>query len=633
MKKILLSSSTLLLAVVCLTACQDKKEVRLEDNFYQAVNQKWQKENPLKDNQDAISSFDVLQEEIDQQLQKDLDDFSSGKKDLPFQAMQPAVDFYKLAMNFEEREDLSIAIIKPYLDEIESIESFQDYQLIEKDRLLQKKAMPYNLASGAFSHQRVLYLEAPNLILRTTSNYEDEKSKKEYLEIFCKNSSSLLKKLGYSDKKSQSIIEDTIAFDELLLPYMQHKSGKLIGTGNQNTHLIQLMKSITGDIKDDIAVSEDVYFSNTDKIINEENFPIMKSWLLVQQVLQLSELVDKDTYDRANQVNLELRGLKENDNPEKNALLYTYSLFPEVLSSYYGQTYFMEEDKQQVIEMTTAIRGTFKERLKTLDWLTEPTREKAIEKVDKMTLHIAYPDAMDPIADTFTVDKNSNLVDAYLALKSQRLAYDLGHLGQQEQHLWIAPSFNVNAFYSPTENAIYLPASILQAPFYDSQQSKAENYGGIGTTIAHEMIHAFDNKGAMYDSEGKSNFWWTLEDRKTFLDRMLAVEKQWSNLSYADQKVDGQLTLGENIADAGGLAFALETYGKPDKAFFQAFARAHRSNARKEYTKYLLTYDPHSPDELRTNIPLQNLDAFYEVYDIKEGDGMYLPPQERVNVW
>lgn len=429
------------------------------------------------------------------------------------------------------------------------------------------------------------------------------------------------------------MVQQAMDFDELLVPYLTGSSSILTSSGNQNTDLIQLMATVLDGRETKIFVDEAVYFSNTDKIVNEENFPLMKSWMLVTQVLQLSDLLDEASFEYSNRLYQELGGLGEMTSLESAALQRAYQLFPETLSFYYGQTYFNPEDKEDVIGMTSAIRETFIERLKTLDWLTEPSRKKAIEKVEEMILHVAYPEEIDPISAYFSVHEQANLLEACLSLKQARISYDLEHLGQVESHVWSKPSFLVNAYYSPAENAIYLPASILQAPYYSSQQTRAENYGGIGAIIAHEMVHAFDDQGSNYDSQGQPYFWWTLEDRQTFLERMYQMEQQWSGLSYAGQALDGKLTLAENIADAGGLSVALETYGKPDEAFFEAYARSFRSKVRKEVESLLLENDPHAPAELRVNVPLQNLDSFYEVYDIQEGDGMYLPPEERVIVW
>ncbi len=634
-KKLMLVSLgllSLLLLVICLNRLS-QRPASLADNFYQVVNQDWLAENQLDENQMDLSNISVLQDEIDQKMEEDLATFASGEKDVPLSEMEAVVGFYRMALDFESRERDSIETLRPYLEEIEAIATFEDYQKLEKERLLQTKALPYRLSSLTFSRTKYLQLEAPVLLLGDPFYYQDQASKEKYLESFRKGAVSLMRHVGYSKGESQTLVQQAMDFDELLVPYLTGSSSILTSSGNQNTDLIQLMATVLDGRETKIFVDEAVYFSNTDKIVNEENFPLMKSWMLVTQVLQLSDLLDEASFEYSNRLYQELGGLGEMTSLESAALQRAYQLFPETLSFYYGQTYFNTEDKEDVIGMTSAIRETFIERLKTLDWLTEPSRKKAIEKVEEMILHVAYPEEIDPISAYFSVHEQANLLEACLSLKQARISYDLEHLGQVESHVWSKPSFLVNAYYSPAENAIYLPASILQAPYYSSQQTRAENYGGIGTIIAHEMVHAFDDQGSNYDSQGQPYFWWTLEDRQTFLERMYQMEQQWSGLSYAGQALDGKLTRGENIADAGGLSVALETYGKPDEAFFEAYARSFRSKVRKEVESLLLENDPHAPAELRVNVPLQNLDSFYEVYDIQEGDGMYLPPEERVIVW
>lgn len=634
-KKLMLVSLgllSLLLLVICLNRLS-QRPASPADNFYQAVNQDWLAENQLDEDQMDLSNISVLQDEIDQKMEEDLATFASGEKDVPLSEMEAVVGFYRMALDFESRERDSIENLRPYLEEIEAIATFEDYQKLEKERLLQTKALPYRLSSLTFSRTKYLQLEAPVLLLGDPFYYQDQASKEKYLESFRKGAVSLMRHVGYSKGESQTLVQQAMDFDELLVPYLTGSSSILTSSGNQNTDLIQLMATVLDGRETKIFVDEAVYFSNTDKIVNEENFPLMKSWMLVTQVLQLSDLLDEASFEYSNRLYQELGGLGEMTSLESAALQRAYQLFPETLSFYYGQTYFNPEDKEDVIGMTSAIRETFIERLKTLDWLTEPSRKKAIEKVEEMILHVAYPEEIDPISAYFSVHEQANLLEACLSLKQARISYDLEHLGQVESHVWSKPSFLVNAYYSPAENAIYLPASILQAPYYSSQQTRAENYGGIGAIIAHEMVHAFDDQGSNYDSQGQPYFWWTLEDRQTFLERMYQMEQQWSGLSYAGQALDGKLTLAENIADAGGLSVALETYGKPDEAFFEAYARSFRSKVRKEVESLLLENDPHAPAELRVNVPLQNLDSFYEVYDIQEGDGMYLPPEERVIVW
>lgn len=211
--------------------------------------------------------------------------------------------------------------------------------------------------------------------------------------------------------------------------------------------------------------------------------------------------------------------------------------------------------------------------------------------------------------------------------------------------MWLVPADTVNAFYNPLSNSITFPAAILQAPFYDLDQSSAENYGGIGAVIAHEISHAFDNNGAKFDQFGNLTNWWTEEDLAAFEEKSELMVAQWDGMPYAEGTVNGRLTVSENIADLGGIMTAYETLmleltdaSDEDKQlageeYFNNWVRIWRSLQRPEYTDLLLILDSHAPNELRAIIPPQNIEAFYDIYDVEEGGGMYMAPEERLVIW
>ena len=218
----------------------------------------------------ALSNISILQDEIDQKIEGDLATFASGEKDVPLSEMEAVVDFYRMALDLESRERDSIENLRPYLEEIEAIATFEDYQKLEKERLLQAKALPYSLSSLTLSRSKYLQLEAPVLFLGDSFYYQDQASKEQYLESFRKGAVSLMQHVGYSKEESQTLVQQAMDFDELLVPYLTGSPGILTSSGNQNTELIQLMSTLLDGKETKIVVDEAVYFSNTDKIVNED---------------------------------------------------------------------------------------------------------------------------------------------------------------------------------------------------------------------------------------------------------------------------------------------------------------------------------------------------------------------------
>jgi putative endopeptidase len=287
--------------------------------------------------------------------------------------------------------------------------------------------------------------------------------------------------------------------------------------------------------------------------------------------------------------------------------------------------------------MVQKMINVYKKRLTNNQWLSQATRQKAVLKLDKLGIQVGYPDKLDELYKKFKV-KGSSLVEN--ALHFEKIA-NLDHYGKWGQPVdrtrWEMSAQIVNAYYNPSYNIIVFPAAILQTPFYSLKQSSSENFGGIGAVIAHEISHAFDNNGAHFDEYGNLNNWWTEDDLKHFKKLAQKMITEFDGLKTPAGKVNGKLVVSENIADAGGLSCALKAAkGEPDadlKAFFINWARVWCMKSSLERQKLLLNIDVHAPNELRADIQPKNLADFYQTFNIQPGDGMYLPPKKRVNIW
>jgi len=292
--------------------------------------------------------------------------------------------------------------------------------------------------------------------------------------------------------------------------------------------------------------------------------------------------------------------------------------------------------------MIGEIVQTYKSRLEQLEWMSMETKARALEKLAKFNVKIGFPDKWTDFSN-LSISSNLMFYENILEASKWELEHNMAKLYKPVDKLeWHMNAHDINAYYSPTMNEIVFPAGILQAPFYSPDQTLAENLGGIGAVIGHEITHGFDDKGRLYDANGNLNDWWTESDANQFEGLSAKLEEHFNSFSYFDMGVNGKLTLGENIADLGGITFSLKTLERivpPEQLaeqtaqlFFQ-WAKIWRCNITDDSLKNQLLTDPHSPTQLRVNAILQNLDEFYQIFNIKPGDPMYLNPESRSKIW
>ena len=319
----------------------------------------------------------------------------------------------------------------------------------------------------------------------------------------------------------------------------------------------------------------------------------------------------------------------------------------EALGKLYVAQYFPPESKAKMLELVSGIREAMKVRIEKLDWMSQPTKTKALEKLSKLTVKIGYPDKW---RDYSALEiKETDLYGNVERAAAFEWNYQLARLDKPvDRTEWGMTPPTVNAYYQPTRNEIVFPAAILQPPFFDPQGDPAVNFGGIGGVIGHELTHAFDDQGRKSDGDGKLTDWWTAEDAAKFDARAEVLGKEYSAFqALPGAYVNGKQTMGENIADLGGLLLAVDAYhaslkGQPapvidgmtgDQRVFLGWAQVWRGKLREDRLRQLLVVDVHSPNEARVDVPVRNIDTFYQAFGVKPGDAMYVPPGERARIW
>ena len=632
------------------------KNATVASNFYQAVNKDWLLKAKIPADSPSIDNFYTLGEDIKGKLKKDIKNLGEGKETSDITGMSEFITFYKAASDYKQREKDGLEPLKPYLKEIEDIKDLND--LASKSASLTDKGIPlpfgYDVGTNAENtSQKQIQLSPPSILLPDVSIYKDEASKKQYLTPIETATQKALEMLGYSEKNSKRIVKEALEFDEIIAKYslsneemsesknlVHPKTAEEINAYSGSFKLYDVIKGIMGRDLETINVPNTKYFDNYSKIVNQDNFSKIKSWILVQEAMAASNSLTEDYRLNFASFSMAIMGTQKPLSKEDTVYEMSVNLFSDVMSVYYGRKYFGEEAKTDVTGMIDKIKNVYRGRLQQNDWLTEDTRNKAIEKLDKMKVFVGYQEDVDPGTKELHLDPNKSFFELSEDIAQFGKRYTIDHFDDPiDKNKWSGSAFDINAYYNPESNSINFPAGILQAPFYDKNQSVEKNYGGIGVVIGHEITHAFDSNGADYDENGDMHNWWTKADTKAFDKRIKAFEDQWNGLEIYGTKVNGKLTVTENVADAGGLSSTLQVLKtdvtKPNlKDYFENYANIWKQKASLQYNKYTMVQDVHAPNELRVNQQLKNLPEFYEAYpQIKEGDAMYLAPSKRISLW
>ncbi|KRN03353.1 neutral endopeptidase [Levilactobacillus senmaizukei DSM 21775 = NBRC 103853] len=628
---------------------------QLTQDLYDAVNGAWADQATIPGDHASTGGFMDLVDNIEKTLMSDFRDLLTGKLMPANDEMAAFKRLYAQANDFQQREATGTAPLKPYLDRITALTDLDDLNRHLVDFI--KVGLPTPIDFGVEPDMKdtsnyALYLDAPNLFLPDKTYYEKgNQAAAQLMPIFTSTAEKLLGMLGYSTDDAHQIVADAKAFDAQIAPHVKsseeaadyvkvYNPRDTSAVAKQVSHLdlTGTIQALLGDVPEQAILPQPIFFDATNDLITPANFELIKHWMMVKTVFDGTGALTEEfrqvggTYRRA------LSGQKQARSKEKAAFYLATGTFSQVVGDYYGRKYFGEAAKADVRKMVLKMTHVYQQRLKANDWLSTATSEKAITKLQKLTIKVGYPDEIDPLYRKYRVDPDKSLFDNLQAISEVAIQNYYGHWGKPvDRERWDMSANTVNAYYSPSNNEIVFPAAILQAPFYSLDQSSSANYGGIGAVIAHEISHAFDNNGSQFDEFGNLNNWWTDADLEHFQGLAKAMINEFNGIEFAGQKVNGKLTVSENIADAGGLSCALEAAKSADdvdlRAFFINWANVWRMKATTEYMQLLLSIDVHAPAKLRANVQVKNLDDFYTTFNVQPDDAMYLAPADRVKIW
>lgn len=639
-----------------------------KEDFFRYVNGTWLNETEIPDDRTSWGGFQILRQETDKNVLQLLEE---GRKNQDFKEgsdQAKAIFLFDAIMDTEARNKAGLAPLMPLMKKIEEISNVEDLQNLKGKYPSQLSTPFFSISAYADpedSNMNVAYLGTGSLGLPERDYYtnEDEESE-EIRQKYVKHVSKMLQFLGDSEAEAQEQAEKILAMETKLAAPRLTKVERRDFNNYNNRFQIDEVKDVTPSIDwvkyakdlgiedqlDVVLVMEPNYMKELEKFFQETSIQDIKSLLrwanLRSAASQLTTELDRANWEFYSK---ELSGAQEQLPLDERALSVVNGSIGEAVGKIYVEKMFPPEAKADAEQMIDNVILAFQKRIENLEWMTEDTKEKAIEKLDKFTVKVGYPDEFKDYSD-LQVSADQSYFENMQAVRAWNYQDSLDEIGEPvDKSKWGMSPQTVNAYFNPMMNEIVFPAAILQPPFYNYEADAAVNYGGIGAVIGHEISHAFDDSGARFDADGNLKNWWTDEDLENFTARGEKLADMYSAIEVAEGHfVDGKFTLGENIGDLGGVLGAYDGLMihfnnnerpenidgfTPEQRFFMSWATVWRTKIREEALKTQVKTDPHSPGEYRAYVPLQNIDAFYEAFDIVEGDPMYLAPENRVRIW
>ena len=568
---------------------------------------------------------------------------------------------YALVADWDYRDELGIEPAKPYMEAIENINDLNTLYsyMCSGDNLMQFFPFTANVDSDEDDQTvYILYIDPQGLTLSPATEYSERTQRGEIFYTEAEQISVyMLERLGYETETATGMFENAMAYEELLADRIL--SAEESKTDNETDHYsLQELESLSkgfpiGDMLSSLGYTQDpvicidrpVYFEKLSEVFTEENVPLIRDWFAVKTAAEMADLLDRETSRGAARLNARLSGV-ETEAKEENLALYTVvENLPIPMDNLYINDYCSKEQKEEILQIVDEFKAYYRQMLENdVDWLSEKTREKAIEKLDCMRVNVVYPDTLEDWSDLDFAgpEEGGSLLEARGAIERFRVRKEAEKLGTTaDPYAWnqmMLPASTVNAAYTPYNNSINIQAGILNGEIYNENMSYEQKLGGIGMVIGHEISHAFDTNGAQYDKDGAKKNWWTDEDRAAFEKRVAKLIEWYDGFIPAEgMNCSGDRVKTEAIADMTSmkclLYIARQTEGFDYDAFFRQYAKLWRDQSTPENMREVILMDSHPVHYLRINATLAQFDEFDDFYGIKEGDGMYIPPDERVAVW
>lgn len=650
-----------LLLMVSLSGCANANvgkttKPSVSEDYYRAINADLFLEKTIPATEGEWDYFYELNEKTSSQLQAIVSDLSnSGQAYQQGSSEQKISDLYACAIDLDKRNAAGLTALTPYLEQIESAKNLDQYLdgLIALSAIGETSLIPYGYYQDDMNSDTLMvgFESMDDLIGK---EYMENDSMQEYCDAYKTYIGEMLVVSGEDKKEAETnaaaiydfastVAAQALSPDEFYDPdhyYNVYSYDQLLALYG-NIDMAKYLAAQGLGSADHYVVFEVEAAKQINAMLTEENLPVLKAYTKFVVLNNLADYAPVAYRDLKLDMAMKLDGSTEQQSDQRLAFDNVEQLLEWEFGKIYAEKYFDEKAKQNLKTMVATIIDEYRLIIAAQDWMSPETKQQAALKLDTMGVKIGYPDQWTNIGNYLQVigpDASGSYLSNVIALKqaTQQFDFDAYKKGVNRDQWYMTPQ-DVNAYYNPANNEIVFPAAILQAPYYDQDQSKGKNLGGIGAVIAHEISHAFDKNGSLYDEKGNYKVWWTDTEYQKYDALSQKIIDYYGNYSISTgEPVNGTMTLSENIADLGALTTVTavaEKQGDSLEDVYSNWATIWAKLTTEALEKSYLLTDVHAPAPVRVNAVLSSIDAFYDVYEIKAGDKMYVAPDDRVAIW
>ncbi len=620
--------------------------IRPGDDFFNYATLGWRNAHPIPDDYTRYGAFEILRDTNLERV-REIAETDTGKIGI----------LYKVAMNEKKLNADKTTPVKPYLEEIDAIKSkselpkylgkmhhFSSAFWSDGIALDEKNSeyYLYNIGQGGLGLSRDYYFDEDEKSVEIRKKYHEfiaKQTKNFGLSIDVDKLYSLEERMAKSFYPKEKLRDPNANYHKMTVSEVKEKFPNFDWDAYLQTRGASAAKEI--NINQPEAIAESI------AIINDTELDLIKDYLKYRIISSADAVLDDDTYEISfDFYNRTMAGQKEQKPRWKRAISLLNGSLGEEIGHLYVKKYFSADAKKRMQQLVKNLQHALGMRIENLTWMSEETKKQALEKLNTFKAKIGYPDKWRDYSK-LNIDADSSLWDNLVQVSKFEDDFWLEKIGQKKDPtIWYMNAHEVNAYYDPSTNEICFPAGILQYPFFDMSADDAFNYGAIGSVIGHEMTHGFDDSGRNFDKNGNLRDWWTVEDAKEFTERADVMKKFFNDIEIAPGiNANGEFTLGENLADYGGITVSYTAYKNfatqsdivngltPDQRFFIAYAGVWAQNIRDAETLRLTKIDEHSLGQWRVNGILPHINAWYDAFNISEKDKLYIAPKNRVKIW
>lgn len=642
--------------------------VRPQDDFFSYACGGWMKKNPLPAAYSRYGSFDVLGEDNNKRINGILKELLSGSY-AKGSTEQKLSDLYKLSMDEARRNKEGVQPLMPMLNKMEKAKTTADLFKIQLELVPMGDSEfigTYVAADEKNAKQNILYVAQSGITLRQKEYYLDADSATTAIrEAYKKHIVNMFKKFGFSESAAQKKMQNIMKLETELAKVS--KSNTELRDPEANYHKmtyaefnkkyphIQLEKQLLAagvnlNYVKDLVVGQPEFVEGADKLISNLTPAEFRDYMEWGQIMSAAGYLSEDiAAESFNFFGKTMSGRKENHPLWKRSTSQVEGQMGQALGKIYVEKYFPASSKERMKTLVANLQKALANRIKEQDWMSEETKKNALDKLNSFYVKIGYPDKWIDLSDLHIDPAKSyyaNIEECRRFWNKWNIDTKVGKPVDKDE--WQMDPQTVNAYYNPTTNEICFPAGILQVPFFDPTADDAFNYGAIGVVIGHEMTHGFDDQGRHYDKDGNMKDWWTASDGENFNKRADMYADFFSNIKVLpDLNANGRFTLGENLADHGGLQVAYEAYKEatrnnelktidgltPDQRFFIAYSQVWAANITEAEIRNRTKSDPHSLGRWRVNGALPHVNMFYDAFGVTPTDKMFIPAEQRLKLW